>query len=232
MGSKSRHAKEILPIILNQHDKDMWYIEPFVGGANIMDKVYTTKRVGVDINKYLIAMWNAILAGWEVPEYIDKSLYNKIRSDIGNYPEHLVGWVAHGCSYNGKWFGGFAGKIITKEGKHRNYQEECKRDVMKQKDKLLGCRFIHDSVFNINQIKEKSTVYCDPPYRNTTKYKDAFDHDSFYEWCRRIQSQGHVIYISEYWMPSDFKCVWEKEVNSSLTLDTGSKKNIERLFTL
>jgi len=28
----------------------------------------------------------------------------------------------------------------------------------------------------------------------------------------------------------DFKCIWSKQVNSSLTKDTGSKKNIEKLF--
>lgn len=39
MGSKARHAKELLPIILKDHTPDMWYVEPFVGGANMIDKV-------------------------------------------------------------------------------------------------------------------------------------------------------------------------------------------------
>lgn len=33
-------------------------------------------------------------------------------------------------------------------------------------------------------------------------------------------------------MPDDFICLWEKEVTSSLTQNTGQKKAVERLFTL
>ena len=70
------------------------------------------------------------------------------------------------------------------------------------------------------------------PYKSTTKYKDDFNHDKFYAWCREKRKEGHTIFVSEYWMPEDFKCVWQKEVNSSLTKDTGSKKAVEKLFTL
>ena len=53
MGSKSRIAKRILPIILKDIRPEQWYIEPFVGGANIIDKV-GGKRIGIDSNEYLI----------------------------------------------------------------------------------------------------------------------------------------------------------------------------------
>lgn len=39
MGSKARHAKELLPIILKDRKPGQWYVEPFVGGANMIDKV-------------------------------------------------------------------------------------------------------------------------------------------------------------------------------------------------
>ena len=57
MGSKARHAKEILPIILSTRKEDQWYVEPFVGGANVIDKV-DGKRIGADINEPLIGMWS------------------------------------------------------------------------------------------------------------------------------------------------------------------------------
>ena len=47
-----------------------------------------------------------------------------------------------------------------------------------------------------------------------------------------MNKQGHKVFVSEYNAPEDFKCVWEKEINSSLTKDTGSKKATEKLFTL
>ena len=52
MGSKNRIAKEILPIMLEKRENRTW-VEPFVGGANMIDKVQG-KRIGADINPYLI----------------------------------------------------------------------------------------------------------------------------------------------------------------------------------
>ncbi len=45
MGSKARYAKSILPIILASRQPDQWYVEPFVGGANVIDKV-SGPRIG------------------------------------------------------------------------------------------------------------------------------------------------------------------------------------------
>ena len=52
MGSKNRIAKEILPIMLKLRGDRTW-VEPFVGGGNMIDKVQG-KRIGADINHYLI----------------------------------------------------------------------------------------------------------------------------------------------------------------------------------
>jgi DNA adenine methylase len=234
MGSKARHAKELLPIILKDHAPDMWYVEPFVGGANMIDKVCkerAPKRIGFDVNKYLIAMWNDAISGKLDYSYVDKELYTHVRENKDSYPDGLVGWVAHCCSYNGKWFGGFAGEITTKEGNKRNYQTEAANAVKKQVELLKGCYFKHKSVFDII-LPSKSTIYCDPPYKDTTKYKDDFDHEKFYDWCRDRKKDGHTVFVSEYWMPDDFTCMWEKKVNSGLNKDVGSKQAVERLFTL
>lgn len=232
MGSKARHAKELLPIILENHKVDSWYIEPFVGGANMIDKVpQEFKRFACDSNEYLIAMWQAAQQGELTYDYVDQELYTDVRNNKDKYPKGFVGWVAHCCSYNGKWFGGFAGKLVTKEGNTRNYQDEAARAVIKQVKLLGNTIFKHKSVFDLN-IPSKSTIYCDPPYKDTTKYKDSFDHDKFYSWCREKHAEGHKIFVSEYQMPDDFICVWSKDVNSSLNKDVGSKKAVEKLFTL
>lgn len=60
MGSKSRLAKYILPYIekgLKYFDNGV-YIEPFVGGANLICKVNAAYKFGLDNNKYLIALLN------------------------------------------------------------------------------------------------------------------------------------------------------------------------------
>lgn len=231
MGSKARHAKELLPIILRDHTTDMWYIEPFVGGANIIDKVPTEiapKRLGCDVHEYLIAMWQAVSKGWIPPNNITEEQYNYIRRNKEKYPKELVGYVGFALSYSGKWFGGWR---RDSKGK-RNYVEESFKNANKQFPNLVGVHFQKKSVFDIDLSRcGKATIYCDPPYAGTTKYKDDFNHEMFYDWCITRRKEGHNIFISEYYMPEDsFECIWSKEVNSSLTKNTGSKKGVEKLF--
>ena len=62
MGSKNSIAKYIIPIIeaciIDNDIKN--YIEFFVGGANVIDKIHIDglKKIGYDKNKYLIALLN------------------------------------------------------------------------------------------------------------------------------------------------------------------------------
>lgn len=235
MGSKARHAKELLPIILKDHTPDMWYVEPFVGGANMIDKVdpkIAPKRLGCDVHEYLIGLWQAVSKGWTPPNTFTEMEYNDIRKNKEDYPKEVVGYVGFPLSFGGKWFGGWA-RGFTSKNKPRDYVDEAYRSMLKQQKSLVGVHFQHKSVFDIDFSRcGKSTIYCDPPYAGTTKYKDDFDHERFYRWCRDRHKEGHKVFISEYNMPDDFICVWSKEVNNSLTKDTGSKKGIEKLFTL
>ena len=57
MGSKARIAKHILPIMLAECEKHgiTTWVEPFVGGANMIDKVPDTfERIGYDLNNHVI----------------------------------------------------------------------------------------------------------------------------------------------------------------------------------
>jgi DNA adenine methylase len=225
MGSKSRHAKEIIPILMSNHTEDMWYIEPFVGGANMIDKVPCRNKFGLDINVHLIDLYNHVKSGWMPRDDYTEDEYKEIRKEkpIGNPKTAYFGFA---LSYGGKWFGGWC-----RDGKgKRDYVKEAYNNAKKQFPLLSDIKFSCRSVFDIQDIPNKATIYCDPPYQGTTKYKDDFNHDRFWEWCRQKAKEGHDVYISEYSAPIDFKCVWQKQVNSSLTMDTGSKKNVEKLF--
>lgn len=62
LGSKNRISKYISPI-LQQYINDngiTTYYEPFVGGANIIDKIDCPLRIGNDIHPQLIAMFLAL----------------------------------------------------------------------------------------------------------------------------------------------------------------------------
>jgi DNA adenine methylase len=229
MGSKNRIAKHILPIILKDRKEGQWYVEPFVGGANSIQYVIGN-RIGGEINPYISAMWNSLLSGW-TPKTINKDEYKEIKTNKDEYYPDLVGWVGISCSYSGKWFGGFAGQVQTKEGL-RDYQAEAFDNVKKQLPKLKGL-FVRCSSYESIETPENSIIYCDPPYEGTTKYKDDFNHSDFWEWCRDKVKEGHKVFISEYSAPDDFVSVWSQEVKSSLSANGklgGNKKSIEKLF--
>lgn len=230
MGSKSRHAKELLPIILANHNPNNWYVEPFVGGANMIDKVdpiIAPKRFGSDVHEYLVSLWQAVSEGWTPPSTFTEVEYNNVRKNKEQYPPELVGYVGFALSYSGKWFGGWCRDGAGK----RDYVTESFKNASNQFPNLKGIHFVNKG-YNELTLPKQCTIYCDPPYIGTTKYKDDFNHEVFYTWCRDRHKEGHNIFISEYQMPDDFVCVWSKEVNNSLTKDTGGKKGVEKLFTL
>ena len=225
MGSKNRIAKYLLPIILKDRKEGQWYVEPFVGGANMIDKV-DGNRIGADNNEYNICLFKGIQAGFIPPEYVSEEDYKKAQAKRDITP--LVAFIGYGCSYSGKWFGGYARGNDTK-GNPRNYCLESKNNILKQSKGLKGVDFIHSSYDRL-EIPDNSIIYCDPPYEGTTKYKEDFNHTEFWNWCREKSKEGHQVFISEYNAPDDFECIWSMEVNSSLTKDTGSKKATEKLF--
>lgn len=233
MGSKARFAKDIVQIMQDSIHKASAYIEPFAGGMNMVSAVKPDrgmKRIANDSNKYLIAMFKALQAGWEPPDYVEKEDYLNIKHS--NCDDHIKGWAGFNCSYSGKYFGGFAGKTQTRQGL-RNYQEEAKKNVLTQMATLKDVVFLNEDYTSL-AIPTESVVYCDPPYADTTGYKDSFDSSRLWDWVREI-SKNNTVYVSEYNAPADFECIWEKQTKSSLSANGksgGSKASTEKLFIL
>lgn len=218
MGSKAKHAKAILQAI---GELESIWVEPFVGGANMIAAVPNSiQRIGNDINVHVIAMFQALQNGWIPPEFISEDQYQELKAKQ-DVPNPLVGFVGVGCSYSGKWFGGYA------RGAGRNYCRESAKNLLKQKEHLLGVQFLSKNYLDLD-IPKNAIVYCDPPYCGATKYNQQFDTAEFWSWCDKLSNR---VYVSEYTSPSNWRCIWEKVVPSSLTKDTGSKRAVERLFT-
>lgn len=227
MGSKNRIAKELIPIITKDLKPNQWYVEPFVGGANMIDKIEHPYKLGADNNKYLIALLEAVQNGQELPEHITKDEYIAVKTNKDNYPDWYVGFVGFVSSFRAKFFGGYSGYCTTKTGIQRNYIKERINNILKQN--LDGIKLVCSS-YDALDIPANSIIYCDPPYNGTTKYKDSFDSDAFWQWCRDKAKEGHTVYVSEYNAPEDFKCIWEKQINSNL--GGTSKTATEKLFTI
>ncbi len=227
MGSKARFAKHLLPIILKDRQLNQSYIEPFAGGMNMIDKVDGI-RIANDQHEELMAMWQALIYDkWDPPKSVSEDEYKAIKYNQNDYPKHLVAYVGFN-SFGGKWFAGYR---RDKQGK-RDYWAEHYRNITKQVPNLEGVILSCKSYTEL-EIPNNSIVYCDPPYASTTKYRDGFDHEQFWEWCRQQSKAGYHVFISEYNAPEDFKCIWEKPAKTSFSWHADNlpaKKSVERLF--
>ena len=221
MGSKNRIAKHLLPIMLENRNDRTW-IEPFVGGANMIDKV-DGKRIGSDTHKHLIALHKSLQNGWTPPIEVSKEMYYEVKNNQDNYTDELIGFVGFLCSFGGKWWGGYAAN-----SNGDNYADRGSRVLTKQAEKLKGIIFKNQSYQDL-EIPANSLIYCDPPYEGTTGYKDKFNHLEFWKWCRQKTKEGHQVFISEYNAPADFKCVKEIEYKTILNKNNNYKR-IEKLF--
>ena len=174
MGSKNRIAKYILPIMLKERKEGQWWVEPFVGGGNIIDKVLG-KRIGGDIDR------NAIEALIAIRDFVNdlpknnKEFTEEDYKNLDNSDFPYKGFAYFAYSYAGRFKGGWCRDKLSK----RDYVKEAYRNALKQSQYLKDVLFHNLSYLQL-PFPPKSIIYCDPPYKGATKYKDNFDHDIFF----------------------------------------------------
>lgn len=233
MGGKARIAKHILPLILRDRTDGQFYVEPFCGGCNMIDKV-KGNRIANDKNTYLIQMWRHLTKGWEPPMVIEKDFYQAVREvwkqKSGAFPPELMGWVGFTGSFNGTFFRAYTGHARSTASGVRDYIGAAMRSILRQVDDLRGVCFLNRDYKDL-VLPSKCIIYCDPPYRDTESYRNqnTIDHRDFWEWCRKKVKQGHKVFVSEYSAPDDFRCVWEMELKTSFGRRK-AKNAVEKLF--
>ena len=227
-GSKNRIAKHILPIMLaeaEKHNITTW-VEPFVGGGGMIDKVPATfRRIGADLNPHTIAAMLGIRDFVDqFPTEVTKEYYNQIKSDK---PHPITSWIRFHCSFGGKFNNGYASN-----SRGVNYAMEGRKNLIKQSKNIQSVEFICCSYEALSSVTN-SLIYCDSPYQGTTGYKTGqFNHEEFFDWCRLMKSKGNVVFVSEYNAPNDFELVWQGEIktNFSSTRKSATHNAVERLF--
>lgn len=228
-GSKNRIAKHLLPFIMNELTADRWYVEPFCGGCNLIDKVNHPKRMANDVNKYLIALFRHVQSGGFLPEQASRYAYYEAKNHKEYYPDWMVGFLGFLCSFRGKFFTCYWGEKKQKDGSVRNYIREQRNNLLKQINDLDGVVFTC-SDYREMKIPPHSVIYCDPPYRGAAKYRDEIDHGMFWEWCREMARAGHTVFVSETEAPPDFKVLWEGELKGRIPTEEKTIVRPERLF--
>lgn len=231
MGSKNRLAKELIPIIQSYITEDTkGYLEPFVGGANVIDKIKCNNKIGCDIHKQLIALLNKAKDNIDdIPDTISEETYKEVKNNKEKYEDWYIGLVGFCATFGARYFEGYA------RSKGRNMPKEGIKNLKKQAPLLKDIEFKCCNFLDLPKDKIKGyVIYCDIPYKGTKKYNiEPFPYEEFYKWAIEM-AKNNTVLISEYNMPSNFKCIWEKEtkVNFDSNRCSGDKSNkrVEKLF--
>jgi len=222
LGGKARIAKDIVKVLEVFRKPDQLFVEPFVGAANIMSRM-SGERHAYDNHNELIELYKALQGGWIPPSELTEVEYNTLKLEAEKL--HLKAFAGFGCSFSGKYFGGYA-----RDNRGDDYCGAAKRtllrDVVKMQNVKFECADYRDLTYN------NALIYCDPPYAKTTNYTTGvFDSDTFWQWCRDMQAKGNTVIVSEYNAPDDFECIWSKDVKLELRTKNGRENRIEKLFT-
>ena len=217
MGGKMRIGKQLAAVI--QTFNPVVYAEPFCGVFSVGKHIVCKRRIAEDIHPDLILLLKAVRNGWNPPTNVTEEQYNQLKTAE---PSVLRGFVGFGCSFYGKFFGGFA-----RDPRMGDFGTLARNNMLKLAPVIQDVTFRCQSYLDYDG--DADVIYCDPPYKGATNYNNgAFDHEEFWEWVR---SRKEIVLVSEYTAPSDFKIIWEKAVTTTMKDKTGKGcARVERLF--
>ena len=189
MGGKVRVAKYLVPVLQERLKDKETFVDLFCGSCNIISAIKAPNRIANDLHKELIALHKAVQQGWIPPSVVTEEDYKQAKQA----EDHLKAFIGFGCSFSGKYFGGYA-----RGGEGRNYALNAKNTLLKKHDNMKDVQFFCSS-YNQVRIPENALVYFDIPYKGTTEYSTtSFLHEEFYFWCKDMKDKGHDIVVSEY----------------------------------
>lgn len=224
MGSKRRVRKEILKAVEPHREPGQTWVEPFVGGGNMIEAV-EGPRIGADVNPNVIEALEIIRdqADWlpkNNKEFTEDD-YKKVKAGADCWFRSFAGFA---YSFGAKWLDSFCKNAKGDDYVARAYRSALKQQPLLQDVKLINCSY--DRLV----LPPNSLVYCDPPYAGTTKYKgvDDFDSAKFFGWCQQKVKEGHTVFVSEYSAP--FTEAWSKTIKTTLISKEKPKDRIEKLF--
>lgn len=231
-GSKSQIINWLIPELQSIIDKNniTFYWEPFVGGANVIDKIKCEKRVGSDKSITLIELLLKAQKDFDsLPLFCSREQFNSARAiyrglSDKKMPLWEMGAYQYLASYGARGFAGGYG------------QDKNGRCYYKERLKNLKAQNLKDIIFICCDYDSyvppaHSLIYCDPPYLGVKEYGYAnetkFDHDKYWDWVRE-KSKDNFVICSEQTFPDDFIILKEKEKRRTLNHDS-NKTAIEKL---
>ena len=231
MGGKSRIAKHIVQAISEDTDRrSVW--DPFCGGLSVS---VAFAKAGYDVtssdaNAALITLYNAVRGGWDPPGTLSEAEYQRAKTLPDTDP--LKAFAGIGCSFGGKWFGGYA----RQNSKH-SFAGAARR-------RLIANTFALPYVMRLSFMDTppkrlrgaENIIYCDPPYAGVTGYAAVgpFDHELFWATVQQWELHGVPVYVSEYACPLPHRVVWEKTYGRTMRAPGAATrtKHTDKLFSV
>jgi DNA adenine methylase len=220
-GGKQRIGKKLAQIIYNEsldiedeYDFSIkGYCEPFAGMLGVYQhmpdlfeghKPKLQYKAG-DINTSVVKMWNDAKKGWKPPLKVNRKEFDKLK--YNNKSSGIKGFVGHAFTFRGVFFDGYF--------KHSLSRIKSNANRIVTNGKILKKYNINISPGFYTQFSNLKgyIIYCDPPYQNTLqkyypgigyKNKLIFDHEKFWDWCRKM-AKDNIVFVSEYSVPNDFE---------------------------
>jgi len=226
MGGKSRIGKQLGAILNEYLDGTLDFIEPFVGGFNIVPHIKTTGRIECgDANAALINFYRAVQEGWLPPENVSEEEYQLAKSLPNTDPRKA--FIAVAGSFAGKWFGGYA------RSKGRDIVSEGYRNIAKKAEHIKRVNFWNCDYYEVwSYGMPQCVIYCDPPYEGSTGYDgvSGFNNAQFWDWCSHM-ARRHYVFVSEYACPISHRVVFAKEQTTTVSRDKSKyAKATEKMF--
>lgn len=201
-GGKSFVGKKIAEYI-NPFIGKKKYFEPFCGGLGVTEHIKADELFLSDFNAALITLYLEIIGGWNPPNRLSEKQYKQIKIKQ-DFCDPITAFAGIGCSWGGKWFGGYA------RSETRNYAKEAAKSLKRKLTAIKNAEFYNCDYRKLKQ-PNNSVIYCDPPYQGLTKFTGSqirFDHVEFWEIIRKW-SKKNLVFISHHCAPDDFECVKE-----------------------
>jgi DNA adenine methylase len=227
LGGKSKLARKIVNAIQKDTPiREIW--EPFCGGAAVTYELSRRGFRGVasDIHPALIHMYKALQSGWEPPLDITEEQYRDAKLLPDSDPNKA--FFGFGCSFGGKWFGGYA------RSRGRHHGNESYRSILSMSSLWADAGWVFEilSFFDIPVFDMQAIIYCDPPYCGTQGYSTGFfDSGGFWSTCKRW-AELIPVYVSEFDCPIPADMLLEITRTRAVNGERGRPVVKDRLFKI
>lgn len=225
VGGKFRQSKVWAPKILELTEDRTRYVEPFVGGASMLEKLAPkfTEAFAGDLNEDLVLMWEDVKSGAANDYPVGVTAKDHADLKAGIIHTGYRAFVGFGCSFAGMWF-----------ATYHDGAAKTKRAILKTHPHIQNVTFRHQSYQAWAPLVEKGTVvYCDPPYAGTMRFKANEEHmnyDMFWDIMRTWRDAGAHVFVSEYNAPPDWTCVSELDLAKTVSSTKKGQRQLDKLW--